>query len=59
VYLRLRNFANAAIEFSDAIRLRPDYINAYRNRALARHRLGDEEGAAADNRKAAELERGH
>jgi len=57
VYLRLQSFANAAVEFSDAIRLRPDYVNAYQNRAIARRHLGDEEGAAADSRKAAELER--
>jgi len=56
VYLRLQNFANAVIEFSDAIRLRPDYANAYRNRAIARKHLGDEKGAAADSRKASELE---
>jgi tetratricopeptide (TPR) repeat protein len=58
VYLRLQNFANAISEFSHAIRLRPQYPNAYRNRAIARQRLDDEEGAAADNRRAAELEHG-
>ena len=57
VYLRLRNFANAIVEFSSAIRLRPEYANAYRNRAIARQRMGDAEGAAEDNRKAAELEK--
>jgi tetratricopeptide (TPR) repeat protein len=56
VYLRLHNFANAIVEFSSAIRLRPDYANAYRNRAIARQHVGDEKGAAEDNRKAAELE---
>ncbi|HXM44609.1 MAG TPA: hypothetical protein VN924_25455, partial [Bryobacteraceae bacterium] len=55
VYLRLQSFANAAVEFSEAIRLRPDYANAYLNRAIARQRLGDGKGAAADNRRAAEL----
>jgi len=55
VYLRLQSFANAVLEFSSAIRLRPDYANAYQNRAIARRRLGDEEGAAEDNRRAAEL----
>jgi hypothetical protein len=56
VYLRMQSFANAAVDFSDAIRLRPDYPNAYHNRAIARRHLGDEAGAAADNQKAAELE---
>jgi hypothetical protein len=56
VYLRLQSFANAIADFSDAIRLRPDYANAYRNREIARQHLGDEKGAAADNRRAAELE---
>jgi hypothetical protein len=59
VYLRLKTFANAELEFSDAIRLRPDYANAYRNRAIARRYLGDKEGAEADNRKAEELETRH
>jgi hypothetical protein len=57
VYLRLQSFANAIVEFSSAIRLRPDYANAYRNRAIARQHLGDEKGAAADNQTAAELEK--
>jgi hypothetical protein len=57
VYLRLQSFANALVEFSSALRLRPDYANAYRNRAIARQHLGDQEAAAADNRKAAELEK--
>jgi hypothetical protein len=55
VYLRLQSFANAIVEFSSAIRLRPNYANAYRNRAIARRHLGDEAGAADDNRRAAEL----
>jgi Flp pilus assembly protein TadD len=59
VYLRLKTFANAELEFSDAIRLRPDYANAYRNRAIARRYSGDKEGAEADNRKAEELENRH
>ena len=58
-YLRLQKFANALVEFSTAIRLRSDYANAYRNRAVARQHLGDREGAAADNRKAADLEHPH
>lgn len=57
VYLRLQSFANALVEFSTAIRLRPDYANAYRNRATARQHMGDQAGAAADNRKAAEFEK--
>ena len=54
-YLRLHSFANAIVEFSSAIRLRPNYTNAYQNRAIARRHLGDEEGAAEDDRRAAEL----
>jgi len=55
VYLRLQSFANAIVEFTNAIRLRPDYANAYQNRAIARRHLGDPEGAAEDSRKAAAL----
>lgn len=56
VYLRLQSFANAILEFSSALRLRPNYANAYRNRAIARQHVGDQEGAEEDNRRAAELE---
>ncbi|HLY18844.1 MAG TPA: tetratricopeptide repeat protein [Bryobacteraceae bacterium] len=59
VYLRLRSYANAIVEFSEAIRLRPEYANAFQNRAIALRRTGDEKGAAADERKAAELLKGH
>jgi hypothetical protein len=55
VYLRLQKYANAIVEFSSAIRLRPDYANAYQNRAIARRHLGDQDGAAADDLKAAAL----
>lgn len=57
VYLRLRSFANAIPDFSEAIRLRSDYANAFRNRAVARRHLDDAKGAEADEQKAAELER--
>ncbi len=59
VYLRLRNYANAIVEFSEAIRLRPDYANAFRNRAIARRHTDDLKGAGEDDQKAAELEKKH
>ncbi len=52
-YLRLRNLAAAIADFSQAIRLRPGYTNAYQNRAIARRRAGDPKGAADDQRRAA------
>jgi Flp pilus assembly protein TadD len=54
-YLLLKSYANAVVDFSDAIRLRSGYANAYRNRAVARRHSGDEQGAADDERKAAEI----
>jgi cytochrome c-type biogenesis protein CcmH/NrfG len=58
-YLRLRNFANAIVEFSEAIRLQPDYANAFRNRAVALRHMGDAKGADADESKAAQFEKRH
>jgi len=55
VCLRLQSFAKAIVDFSDAIRLRPDYTNAYQNRAIARRHLGDAKGAVADRQRAAEF----
>ena len=54
-YLRLRNFAAAVHDFTEAIRLRPGYRNAYRNRAIARRKAGDAQGAAEDERALAGL----
>ena len=51
-YLRMMNFKRAEIDFSEAIRLQPNYVNAYVNRAVARKLSGDITGAAADQRKA-------
>jgi Flp pilus assembly protein TadD len=52
-YLRLGSFANAVVDFSDAIRLRPDYGNAYQNRAIARRHMGEQQAAEEDEKKAA------
>jgi Flp pilus assembly protein TadD len=51
-YLRMLNYNRAVIDFSEAIRLQPNYANAYVNRAVARKLSGDASGAAADQRKA-------
>ena len=57
-YLRLKNFERAVIDFSEAIRLQPNYANAYVNRAVARRHSGDTNGAAEDQRKAYTLSAG-
>jgi tetratricopeptide (TPR) repeat protein len=54
-YLRLTKFDRAVADFSEAIRLQPNYINAYVNRSVARKHMGDSSGAVADQRKAAQL----
>jgi len=48
VYMKLRKPLPAIEDFTAAIKLDPNYANAYRNRAAARKLIGDVEGAAAD-----------
>ena len=47
-----RDFDGALENFNRAIKLNPDYANAYNNRANVRHELGDEAGAIEDYTKA-------
>jgi len=54
-HLRLHQFDQAVADCSEAIRLQPNFLNAYENRASARRHLGDRAGAQADARKVADL----
>ena len=47
-----RDFEGAIENFDRAIKLNPDYANAYNNRAKVRHELGDDAGAIEDYEKA-------
>jgi tetratricopeptide (TPR) repeat protein len=55
-YLQQRQTAKAIEDFDAAIRIRPDYANAYRNRAAARRIAGDAAGAQKDAAMAEELQ---
>ena len=48
-------YEEAAADYGEAIRLRPDYIEAYYNRGSARAELGRYEKASADLKTALEL----
>jgi tetratricopeptide (TPR) repeat protein len=45
----------AIADYNEAIRLKPDYFNAYNNRGNAKSALGDYRGAIADYNKAIRL----
>jgi len=54
-HLRLRQFDQAVADCSEAIRLQPNFLNAYENRASARRHKGDNVGAQQDARKVSDL----
>ena len=54
-HLRLLQFDQALADCNEAIRLQPNFLNAYENRASARRHLGDNAGAQQDARKVADL----
>jgi hypothetical protein len=48
-------FDQAVADCSEAIRLQPNFSNAYENRASARRHKGDNAGAQQDARKVSDL----
>ena len=42
-------------DYNEAIRLKPDYVDVYINRGIAKSDLGDKQGALVDLQKAAQL----
>jgi tetratricopeptide (TPR) repeat protein len=54
-HLRLFQFDQAVSDCSEAIRLQPNFLNAYENRASARRHKGDNVGAQQDARKVSDL----
>jgi tetratricopeptide (TPR) repeat protein len=53
--MRLGHFQEALAALDRAIALRPDYQNAFINRAVLKRQMGDRQGAAQDSERAAEL----
>ena len=47
--------SNAIADYTKAIELKPDFVDAYNNRGLAKANLQDYRGAIADYNKAIEL----
>lgn len=55
VYIRQKDYERAALEFSRAIEIKPDYADAYHNLANTYQHLNNQEQALAFYRKALEL----
>ena len=47
---------NAIAHYDRAIKLNPDYVDAYYNRGVAKSALGDHNGAETDFKRAIELD---
>ncbi|MER3493461.1 MAG: hypothetical protein C4323_14700, partial [Mastigocladus sp. ERB_26_2] len=48
-------YKGAIADYTSALKINPNYADAYYNRGIARYNLGDNQGAIADLQKAAEL----
>ena len=55
--MRLKHYREALAALNRAISLKPDYQNAFLNRAVLKRQMGDREAAALDLKRAAELGR--
>ena len=55
VFLRSGDSSRAVANLTEALKINPNYAEAYLNRGLARSDLGDSQGAVADFQKAADL----
>lgn len=55
IYNILKNYSKSILDFTQTIQFNPNYKNAYLNRAKVYLSIGEEELAAADQKKAEEL----
>ncbi|MFM2123912.1 MAG: hypothetical protein RL328_363, partial [Acidobacteriota bacterium] len=56
-YYATKDYKQAIDMFDQAIQINPNYLNATRNRALAKRGMGDMKGYEADHRRELELSR--
>ena len=55
IFYSLGDYQGAISDLNQAIKIKPDFADAYNGRAVAKYKLGDNQGAIADYNQAIQI----